>query len=114
MAANRVLPMHVSGAETVTLNSPGYNVDRMKSGAFFLNVSAASGTIPTLNVKIQDSPNGTDWYDLPSMAFTQATGVTSQRLSFAGPLGLYVRAVQTIGGTTPSFTYSLDAILNEV
>ncbi len=45
------------------------------------------------------------WRSLGS-AYTQATGVTSQRIVVGGT-DRWVRASYTIGGTTPSFTWSL-------
>jgi hypothetical protein len=73
----------------------------------YLNVAAASGTSPSLAVKLQDSPDGVTWYDVPSGAFTAATAVGTQRLSVAGPLGNYVRASYAATGTTPSFTFDV-------
>lgn len=78
----------------------------------FVNVSAVSGILPTLLVKLQQSPNGTDWYDVP-----QASGIF-QLVGLAGS-GLYplypannpqyvcdtVRCVWTITGVGPSFTF---------
>ena len=72
----------------------------------FLNITAVSGTSPTLDIKFQDSYDGTNWVDVASGAFAQknATGVSSLVLSTVGP---YLRAVQDVGGTSPSFTYDL-------
>lgn len=70
-----------------------------------LHVSVATGTLPTLDVTVQTSPDGTNWSTLGT-AFTQATAATDQHKVFAGA-DRYLRAVSTIGGTTPSFTYSL-------
>lgn len=70
-----------------------------------LAVKAASGTLPTLDVALQTSPDGTTWSTVAS--FTQATGVTSQ-YQVVGGIDRFVRAHCTIGGTNPSFTFSLD------
>jgi len=70
-----------------------------------LDVSAASGTTPTLDVKIQHSPDGSIWHDLGT-AFTQKTAVSKEAKVFTGIHG-YIRASWTIGGTTPSFTFSV-------
>ena len=76
----------------------------------FVNVTAASGTSPTLNLKIQTSDDGgTTWCDVPSGAFTQATGATTQMLAFT-TFGDTVRCVSTIAGTSPSFTYAVKAV----
>lgn len=72
-----------------------------------LNVTAASGSSPTLAVKLQVSDDsGTTWYDLPNGSFTQATGATTQALAITN-FGDILRANFTIGGTSPSFTFAL-------
>lgn len=82
------------------------------NGTFFLSVTASSGTTPTLDVKIQGKmPVSGAWVDLHSASFTQATAATSQAITVAGPLPPEIRAVATIGGTTPSFTFSVEGVL---
>lgn len=104
----------VTGSE---ITSPWYT-------GIILNIdcTARSGTNPTLDVKIQgkDPESGT-WYDVPNAAATQitATGHTSFRLGPGLPatagvsantfLPYSYRVVATIGGTTPSFTFSVGA-----
>ena len=74
-----------------------------------LNVTAASGTTPTLNVVIETSiDNGATWALV--VAFTAATGATSELKAF--PVSSWadqIRARWTVGGTTPSFTFSVTA-----
>lgn len=72
-----------------------------------LDVTAVSGTTPTLDVKLQHSPDGSLWSDLGT-AFTQKTAVSREVKTFTQMHG-YVRVVWTIGGTTPSFTCSVEA-----
>jgi hypothetical protein len=72
----------------------------------YLKVTAVTGETPTLNIKLQDSPDGTNWYDVPSATFTEATGVTTERKVFTN-IGDYIRAVATIAGTTPAFTFTV-------
>lgn len=72
----------------------------------YLNVTAASGTSPTLDIKYQTTPDdGTTWFD--HTTFTQATTTTTERKVFTVPVGVKGRLLYTIGGTTPSFTFSL-------
>lgn len=73
----------------------------------FLNVTAASGTSPTLNVKVQAQDPAGNWYDI--LSFTQATAATKEakQLSIFGDK---IKVVYTIGGTTPSFTFSVTAV----
>ena len=96
-------------AVTATQTSAKVNAGNYGTAKAYLNITAVSGTSPTLVVKFQDtwdSTGTTGWTDIASGAFSSqnATGTTSLALSNVGP---YVRAVQTVGGTTPSFTYDL-------
>jgi hypothetical protein len=78
--------------------------------ALFVKVTAITGTTPTLDVKIQESPDGTDWYDVPSFATAQftTTGSESVRLTVGTKLAEKVRVVWTIGGTaSPTATFSV-------
>lgn len=68
------------------------------------DVTAASGTGPTTTVTIEHSRDGTNW--APHSSFAAATAVGSQRKVFGG-LDNLVRATWTMGGTTPSFTFSV-------
>ena len=109
-----------SAARTTTTNSADQTNFNRRGARFFLSVTAASGTTPTLNVKIQtkDSIAG-DYVDLPGAAFTEKTGVTNDELTVypgiaetanetvSDVLSRTWRAVATIAGTTPSFTFSL-------
>jgi hypothetical protein len=103
-----------SVARTTTGNGgdtpPGTgNVDNTTSTAFggvgVLQVSAASGTTPTLDVKIQHSSNGTVWADL--ITFTQQNAVNGEYATVAGTVNRYLRALWTLGGTTPSFNFNV-------
>lgn len=98
------------GAITSTGQSASVHVGGYSEAIAMLNVTAASGTTPTLDVKLQTSYNGTDWYDIAT-AFTQATAVSKQAGLKATNLGQFLRAVWTIGGTTPSFTFDLNLSL---
>jgi len=86
----------------------------------FLVVTAASGTSPTLAVKVQilDQVSNT-WIDVPGATFPSVTGVTTATFTmFPGAVTVpnmslnqtirnIYRAAYTLGGTTPSFTFSL-------
>lgn len=113
--------MFSSGARTATANSARFRRNANTVGlAFHLDISAASGTSPTLDVKIQayDAVSGT-YVDVTGAAFAQKTGTGTSRLvvhpALTASANVAVsqlapemfRAVATIGGTTPSFTFSL-------
>lgn len=70
-----------------------------------LNVTAASGTSPSLSVLLEDSLDGTNWNTIGTFAAKTAAGreVINVTTPFAGT----VRATWTITGTTPSFTFSI-------
>ena len=75
-----------------------------------IEVTAASGSTPTLDVKLQDSLDGTNWTDVTSGAFTQATTTTIERITVATFDGAFVRIAWTITGGTPSFTFNVRVI----
>lgn len=104
--SDQILSLTNQGAGTV--NGDSTEVGEFPSVVAFLNASAVTGT---LDVKLQDSPNGTDWYDIPNGAFTQATAAGTQRLSVSD-IGMHLRAVATVGGTTPSVTATLSVVGN--
>ena len=77
----------------------------------YLNITAISGTTPSLTVTLQDSPDGITWYNIPAGTFTAATTISTQRLTISN-VGQYVRTISTVTGTTPSFTVDLQLIGN--
>ena len=74
-----------------------------------LNVTAASGTTPTLDVVIEDSvDSGATWNSLGS--FTQKTVAAREVINVTIPFGDVIRVRWTVGGTTPSFTFAVDLV----
>ncbi len=75
-----------------------------------LAVGAVTGTTPTLDVKIQESNDGsTGWTDClggdqNAAAFTRVTAANAAQVISFKAQKAFVRAVLTVGGTTPSFT----------
>ena len=105
--------LHTSAAETVTVTGADVDTEQLGSANFYLDVTAVTGTTPTLDVKIQEKdPVSGKYFDLVS--FTQKTAISSERKSYgsgAGELlGKVIRYVATIAGTTPSFTFSLSMV----
>lgn len=109
-----------SAARTTSGNGSDYECYNLTAAHFFLNVSAASGTTPTLDVKIQGKdPVSATYFDL--VAFAQKTGTGTGRVVIGlgavddtntdnvanAPLPNVIRAAWTIGGGTPSFTFSV-------
>jgi len=81
---------------------------------FILASSAGGGTSPTMDVKLQDSADGsTGWADISGAAFTQVTDgadTTAALGLVANSVKRYVRAVATIGGTSPTFDCAVVAV----
>lgn len=74
-----------------------------------LHVISASGTSPTLDVKVQSDDNSGFTSATDRITFTQATGRTSQLSSLAGAItDDYWRVSYTIGGSaTPTFAFAV-------
>jgi hypothetical protein len=121
---NRGLTVFASAARTSTTNSADQVNYNGVGALFFLDISAVSGTLPTLDLKIQvKDPTSGNYVDLPNAAFAQknATGTsmlvvypgitTAANAAVSGILARLFRAVATIGGTTPSFTFTLSAVI---
>jgi hypothetical protein len=72
-------------------------------------VTVVSGTTPTLDLSVEESDdNGTNWFKVYDFPRITATGIyRSPRMAMRGTR---VRYVQTISGTTPSFTRSVNRI----
>jgi hypothetical protein len=72
---------------------------------FQLNVTAASGTSPTLDVVVEDTLDGTNWNTVGT--FAQRTAAGRQVIDITSPFSGRLRVRWTIGGTSPSFTFSV-------
>ena len=99
-----------SAARTTTANGTAFDTADVESINGSLVVSAASGTTPTLDVILQTTADGTNYYTVG--AFTQKTEITAAEAKVFGPLGTLSRWRWTIGGTTPSFTFAITATVD--
>lgn len=109
-------------------------IEEFYSALFFLNVTAVSGTVPTLQVYVQMRlPDGIAWQDIVSFTLVtaagkQVAGVTpngaftpiAQQVGALAPgsvnnlpLGEVFRIQWVIGGTAPSFTFAVYASLQK-
>jgi hypothetical protein len=116
-----------TAATIATITGTSFALPIADSYTAILDVGAATGTTPTLDVAFQHSPdNGTHWYTFakfaqvtalgqrsliftPSVAFSQAASEqaianTGTAVAINSPI-VYsnVRVLATVGGTTPSF-----------
>lgn len=99
----------VAAARTTTGN--GAAVDLVESmGPCFglLNLGAVAGTAPTLDVKFQESDtSGGTFTDIPGAVFPQQNAQNKTLAVNFNRTKRFVRAVATIGGSTPSFTFAV-------
>lgn len=97
-------------AQTTSGTGAPIEVGEYREALVTLNITAVSGTSPTLAVQIQASDDGgTTWYNLPNGSFTSASTVSSQAIQIS-TFGDYIRANFTVAGTSPSFTFGLKAV----
>lgn len=104
MAEGRLLTLLSSAARTANGNGDASEVSADALVAT-LDVTAASGTTPQLNVFLEDAPaSDGPWTVLAT--FGQKTGVSSeaQRVANAA-FHDFLRVRWTVAGTTPSFTF---------
>ncbi len=86
-----------------------------------LNVSAASGTIPTLDVVLEDTLDGSNWNVIGTFVQKTSTGREvinmhsgkAESATFQPFFATRWRIRWTIGGTTPSFTFAVVAALRK-
>lgn len=104
---------------TSTATGTGVDVSEYGDDAMaILDVGAVSGTTPTLDVVIQTSATvgGTYSTELTFAQVTAANKFAAGRVNLDGPNsgGLarkFVRALATIAGTTPSFTFGVSLLV---
>ena len=93
-----------SAARTAAGSGPAVAMGAKSTARLTLTVTAAAGTGPTMTVTIEHSADGVTW--VAHSSFAAATAAGAQRKVFGG-LDNFVRATWTVGGTTPSFTFSV-------
>lgn len=99
------------GSAAITTTTTSATITPASGTSFQINipVTVVTGTNPTLDIEIQESRDtGTNWvaiYDFPRIT---ATG------SYNSPIlpatGNRIRYIQTVGGTTPSFTRAINRL----
>ncbi|HVL67202.1 MAG TPA: hypothetical protein VM364_08055 [Vicinamibacterales bacterium] len=101
--------LHDLEAENASGNGAGVDNGAATSDGWVAHAhcTAASGGAPTLDLKLQDSADGSTWADVAGGAFAQLAAAGRQRLEGAGTLRRHARLVRTIGGSNPSFTFAV-------
>ena len=110
--AVQVLSLAPAAAYTTTTNGTGVDISQYSGQiAFVLEAAAGTGTSPTNAIKIQHSDDNSTFVDA-NIAFTGLTTVASRQkvVAVGDNLKRYIRSVQTIGGTTPSYTLAIVAL----
>ena len=98
-----------SAALTTTTTTAAFTPGFGCSYEVNIPVTAVTGTTPTLDVSIEESDDaGASWYKVYDFPRITAVGMyRSPKLPFTGNR---VRYVQTVGGTTPSFTRAVNRL----
>lgn len=122
MRLNKSVSVFASSARTATENSGDQTNDNARGVRLFLDITAASGSSPTLDVKVQTKdPVSGSYVDLTGAAFAQQTGTATLDLAIYPGIGetsnravsdvlsSVWRVVATYGGSSPSFTFSVGA-----
>lgn len=106
MAFNDALAFVTSAARTTTGNSAAIACEKGLNLNLMVEVTASSGTTPTLDFTVEWSMDGTNFGSLQAAeSFTQITAATVRRLQQFPVKAPFFRLVWTIAGTTPSFTF---------
>lgn len=95
-----------SAARTTTGAGSSFDTNGIDAIKGLLEVTASSGT-PTLDVKLETTADGTNYYTVGT--FTQKTGITAPDSKVFAPLGTLSRWAWTIAGGTPSVTFYITA-----
>jgi hypothetical protein len=102
---------------TVTENGDSYaapiNVKGAGEVVLFLDVTVASGTNPTLIVKLMTQDTiSTKWFEIGK--FDTVSSVTTDTTPIINGLGSFLGCVWEVGGTdNPSFTFALNASIKD-
>lgn len=112
-SANLGLPLTVadqaSAAITTTTTSAAITPASGPCYQVNIPVTAVTGTNPTMDVQIQESDDaGTNWFAVYDFPRITASGM--YRSPLLKLIGNRVRYVQTLTGTTPSFTRSINRL----
>ena len=97
------IPDIASAAITATSTSAAIANNLGNGFQVNIGVTAATGTNPTLDVRVEESfDGGINWVTLYEMQRITAAGSYNSPILRAS--GRHIRYVQTVGGTSPSFT----------
>ena len=105
------IPIHPSATRVATGQTAGFSNPGVE-GVMVIDVSAIAGT-PTLDVTIEAQDPISGLWNATGDAFAQLTAVGRERIELPFLPDHIIRAVYTIGGGTPSLTFSIMIIMKE-
>ena len=107
-------------SRSASANGTGFDLqgsnDAEGEAIVILDSEAGTGTSPTLDVKLQESANNSDWSDISGATFTQVTdgGAGFEKISInVNDTERYLRAVATLGGTSPVFVFGVSLVYSK-
>jgi hypothetical protein len=109
--ASKLITVVASAAKTANGSATfGSQSTGGKALVIQLDQTAHSGTTPTLDVVVEDSVDGTNYNAVTGGSFTQRTTSDGREcLRITAPFTEKLRVRWTVGGTTPSYTFSVTA-----
>lgn len=109
-----LLSFHPTAARTATGNGTGVDMQTYDGDVVLvLDSAAGTGTTPTLAITVEHSDvSGSGYTAISGAAFTTVTTTASQQelVISKDEAKRYVRVTYTLGGTTPSFTFSVNGL----
>ena len=116
MRAKNIIPVSILGAAAITASANGAGVDVSAFEGdvkFTLDSSAGGGGDHTLDAKLQHSDDNVTFVDIVGGVFTQVTNAAAayEAIILSGnALKKYVRGVDTVAGTGPTFSRGLSMV----
>jgi len=119
LAKGLLLVVHALNTRTATGQSASVDLlDYEGAAVIVLDAAAGTGTTPTNAVTFEESDDNSTFTAIPAAEFMEGTNfaglttVASQQIRHisVGERKRYLRAVFTIAGTTPSYTFSVTMI----
>jgi hypothetical protein len=105
-----VMPMTAQGAGTYT-SGPIANPGAAASVIAAIHISAVTGSTQTLITKLQSSPDGTTWTDIPGSTSATLTAIGNTMVNAIADDD-YVQVSATVGGTgTPVVTFKVSCLV---
>lgn len=99
-----------SAARTATHQSNAFDVGTLDSIFVFVDVTAVSGTTPSMTVNVEWSFDGASWFPAQAADSFTAITATGKVVKRFDVKGTKYRLNNTISGTTPSFTFSATVV----